>query len=447
MDQQLPNQQQPAQQVQNPNPQQQQAQQQQAQQQQPTNDQPKEGKGDGKTGEVKKLISIEKLLNSIITAALDQRASDIHIEPEPKRVRVRLRIDGILRESWSIQKEYEQSLIFKIKIAGKLRTDEHFAPQDGRISFKLDEGKKVDTRVSILPTTHGEKVVFRLLTQDGRSFELKDLGLVGQDFEMVQRAYQKPYGTILTVGPTGSGKTTTLYAILKLLNSPEVNITTVEDPVEYNIVGVNHIQINTKADLTFASGLRSILRQDPDIVMVGEIRDGETARIATNAAMTGHLVLSTLHTNDSVTTIPRLIDMGIEPFLVASTVNLVIAQRLARKLCETCRQPYVVTEQDLTAINRVRPDIGRYLKVGEQLFREKGCANCTDGFQGRIGLYETLQITKDIRDAITDNANADKIFEIARKEGLVLIVEDGINKLRAGVTSISEVNRVTALKV
>ncbi len=392
-------------------------------------------------------VDVTKLLDEIVETALNVGASDIHIEPTEHKMQVRLRIDGILQKFWEFDKNIEQSLIFKVKIASKLRTDEHFAPQDGRVHFKFKNDRGVDTRVSILPITHGEKVVVRLLTQEGRSFSLIDLGVEGKELEYVQKAYNKPYGTILTVGPTGSGKTTTLYAILKLLNKPEVNITTIEDPVEYNIEGVNHIQINTKANLTFASGLRSILRQDPNIVMVGEIRDGETARIATNAAMTGHLVLSTLHTNDAITTIPRLIDMGIEPFLIASTVNLIIAQRLARKLCPNCRTPYIISQNDYNNLALMRPDMASLLKVGEQFFREQGCNLCHNGFKSRIGLYEILQVTESIRKNIMSNINIDQIYQQARREGLVLIVEDGIRKARAGVTSLSEVVRVTALKV
>jgi len=252
---------------------------------------------------------------------------------------------------------------------------------------------------------------------------------------------------ILAVGPTGSGKTTTLYTILKILNSTDVNITTIEDPVEYDIDGVNHIQINVKAKLTFATGLRSILRQDPDIVMVGEIRDSETARIAINAALTGHLVLSTLHTNDAVTTIPRLIDMGIEPFLVASTVNVIIAQRLARKLCDNCKKEFTLSAQDHAELDKIRPDIATIIKSGEKAYHEVGCQVCGDsGYKGRIGLYEILEITEPIREQITGGANADAIYNVARKQGISLIVEDGAKKVKAGITSISELIRVTALK-
>jgi len=244
-----------------------------------------------------------------------------------------------------------------------------------------------------LPTTKGEKVVIRLLSSEGQEFTLEDLGIMGDKLDAVKKAYNKPYGMILTVGPTGSGKTTTLYAVLKLLNSREVNITTVEDPVEYSISGVNHVQINTRADLTFANGLRAILRQDPNIIMIGEIRDSETAKIAINAAMTGHMVLSSLHTNDAITTIPRLIDMGVEEFLVASTLNIIIAQRLARRLCPKCKEKYKITDTELEEIKKMREDIAELIKPGEEFYKEKGCSECSNtGFKGRIGLTNGLTV-------------------------------------------------------
>jgi len=345
-----------------------------------------------------------------------------------------------------IDKTLEESLIFRIKVASKLRTDEHFAPQDGKIRFIFGD-RKLDTRISILPTTMGEKVVIRLLSQDDKSFDLKDLGVNEKDLIVIEKSYRKPFGMILSTGPTGSGKTTTLYSILQHLNSPEINITTIEDPVEYDIEGVNHIQINPKAKLTFASGLRSILRQDPNVIMVGEIRDKETARIAINAALTGHLVLSTLHTNDAITTIPRLIDMGIEPFLVASTVNLVVGQRLARKLCQHCKQAFTLDAQMVNYIQKLRPDFSSLLKEGETLYREVGCAECGGtGFKGRIGLYEVLEVTEPIRKIIIESSNFDDIFAAARKQGLVLMLEDGVNKLRTGLISATEIMRITALK-
>ncbi len=390
--------------------------------------------------------SISDFLNTLVTKALEMGVSDIHFEPRDTNVVVRYRVDGILREILSIDKNFEQPLIFKIKIAAKLKTDEHFTPQDGRIRFVIN-GKKLDTRISILPTTKGEKVVMRLLSAAGKSFKLEDLGLMDRDLETVKRSFNKPYGTILAVGPTGSGKTTTLYSILQNLNSPGVNITTIEDPVEYDLSGVNHIQVNEKTGMTFATGLRSILRQDPNIIMVGEIRDPDTANIAINAAMTGHLVLSTLHTNDAVTTIPRLLEMGVEKFLIASTLNVVIAQRLARRLCTKCRVPYTLNAVDINELKKIRPDIAQFIKVGDTFYKEVGCPECTKtGFKGRIGLYEILQFTDTLRSLITTGASTDEIFKAARNEGLNLIVEDGIKKLHAGIISISELLKVTAIK-
>lgn len=390
--------------------------------------------------------TVVDLLDALVKDAMKNKASDIHIEPEEKDLSIRYRVDGLLRDISKLNLFLANSLIFRIKVAAKLRTDEHFAPQDGKIRFKIDDSY-VDTRISILPTTKGEKVVMRLLSKE-RSFELKDMGLEGEDLAKVVRSYTKPYGMILATGPTGSGKTTTLYAILSKLNSREKNITTLEDPVEYDLDGVNHIQINPKADLTFANGLRSILRQDPDIIMVGEIRDSETAKIAINAAMTGHLLLSTLHTNDSITTLPRLIDMGVEPYLVGSTVNVIIAQRLARKLCENCKKKTTLTEEALNNMTVERPDIKELMKSGETIYEPVGCTECNGiGYRGRIGLYEILEVTESLRMLIFDKTKTlDDIYKQARKNGLVLIVEDGVKKVKTGVTSLDELKRVTALK-
>ena len=389
--------------------------------------------------------NVKELLDKIVLNALESKSSDVHIEPREGDIVVRYRIDGLLREVLVVDKSNEESLLFRIKIAARLRTDEHFAPQDGRIRFDFAD-RRLDTRVSILPITKGEKVVMRLLSQDGRSFKLEDLGIVGEQLKIIQKNYAKPYGMILSTGPTGSGKTTTLYSILKIINSADKNITTIEDPVEYDIAGVNHIQINPKANLTFASGLRSILRQDPDIVMVGEIRDSETAKIAINAAMTGHLVLSTLHTNDAVTTIPRLVHMGVEKYLVASTVNVIVAQRLARKLCEDCKSEYKMDQKILDEIKLTRPDIAGYFKLGEKLYKEVGCTKCVStGYKGRIGLYEVLELKEDLRKIIYEGGTADELLTAARKDGLTLIVEDGMQKIRDGVVSLSELLRVTAI--
>lgn len=389
---------------------------------------------------------IGNLLEILITKAYEAKSSDIHIEPTEKKLVIRYRIDGLLREAFFFDKLLEEALLFKIKVEAQIRTDEHFAPQDGKIRFNI-EGTPIDARISIVPTTKGEKVVIRLLVQQGKGLTLEELGITGEDLEKVNKSYTKPYGMILAVGPTGSGKTTTLYTILKILNLRERNITTIEDPVEYDIDGVNHIQVNTKADMTFANGLRAILRQDPDIVMVGEIRDTETARIAINAAMTGHLVLSTLHTNDAVTTIPRLVDMGIENYLVASTVNVIIAQRLTRRLCEKCKQKYKLSKAELEHLQKMRPDIATFFKEGEVLYKKNGCEACSNtGYKGRVGLYEVLELTEKIRRLISEKATVDDIFALARKLGLKLIVESGSEKIKAGLIDFDELMRVSTIR-
>lgn len=314
--------------------------------------------------------------------------------------------------------------------------------------LKKDETYDVDARISILPVTHGEKVVVRLLSQANRSYALKDLGFDETELLALKKAYSEPYGLILVTGPTGSGKTTTLYSILKILNSRDTNITTIEDPVEYSIEGVNHIQINVKGDLTFATGLRSILRQDPDIIMVGEIRDTETARITVNSALTGHLVLSTLHANDAVSTIPRLLEMGIEPFLVASTLNIIVTQRLARRLCEKCKKQYTVSsDENHEQILRLRPDLQKHISPSDKLYQAQGCSDCSNtGYSGRIGVYEILSINKEIRDTIIKDPNSDSLLTIAKKNGFKLMVEDAVDKLKEGVIDIKELVKVIAIK-
>jgi type IV pilus assembly protein PilB len=389
---------------------------------------------------------VGKLLVMLVEKAFEAKTSDIHIEPAAHKVVVRFRVDGMLREMYTFDKIVEEALLFKIKVEAQIRTDEHFAPQDGKIRFNVD-GTPIDARISIIPTTKGEKVVIRLLAQQGKGLTLEDLGLQGADLEKIVKSYNKPYGMILAVGPTGSGKTTTLYTILKILNSRDRNITTIEDPVEYDLEGINHIQVNVKANMTFASGLRAILRQDPDIVMVGEIRDEETARIAINAAMTGHLVLSTLHTNDSVTTIPRLVDMGIERYLVASTVNVVVAQRLVRRLCEKCKQKKPLNKEELAALKKMRPDIAAEFKVGEGIYRKNGCSACGDiGYKGRVGLYEVLEVNEQVRKIISEQGTVDDIFAVANEQGIKLIVESGIEKIKSGVIDFDELMRVTTMR-
>lgn len=392
------------------------------------------------------LIDIKELTNIILSTAVDMKASDIHLEPREEGLLVRYRIDGILRSIMCVKKFIETNLVFRIKLEAKMRIDEHLAPQDGRIGFVIN-GHKLDTRISTIPTALGEKIVIRLLSKEGTSFELEALGFQGRELELLENNYKKPYGMILSAGPTGSGKTTTLYAILKLINTSEKNITTIEDPIEYLLEGVNQIQTNSKAKLTFANGLRAILRQDPNVIMIGEIRDDETAKIAINASMTGHLVLSTIHTNDAVGTIPRLIDMGIDPFLIASTVNLIIAQRLTRRLCEKCKQKYTLEQADFDDVNKVRPDVATLIKIGEEYYKAVGCDECnSSGYSGRIGIFEVLQINEPMRKIITKDVDIDDLLKIGRDNGFVLMIEDGIRKAREGVTSLDELMRVTVMK-
>lgn len=387
---------------------------------------------------------IIKIVDTILSYAYQNKASDIHIEPLKEKSLVRFRIDGILHDITSLPLDLHKSIGTRIKVLADLRTDEHHAAQDGKFQFKTDE-EEVDIRVSTVPISHGEKIVMRLLSERSRQFSLADLGFSGKDLEKTQKAYEKPYGMILSTGPTGSGKTTTIYAILKLVNRRDVNIMTIEDPVEYEIQGVNHIQVNEKTNLTFAEGLRSIVRQDPDIILVGEIRDAETADIAINSAMTGHLVLSTLHTNDSTTAIPRLFDMNIEPFLVASTVNIVIAQRLVRKIHTNCR---VSEETDTSEITKhlgsqlVEKVFGKTKKV--RLYRGKGCGiDHGIGYEGRVGIFEVLIIDDDIRQAIVERKDAESIRKIAMKNGMTPMIMDGLQKVKEGITTIDEILRVT----
>lgn len=390
---------------------------------------------------------IEKIVNLLIEFAYQDRTSDIHIEPQEKESLVRFRIDGILHDMLTLPKYFHERIIARIKILSRLRTDEHQAPQDGKMRMKLEE-ENLDIRVSIIPIVDGEKTVLRLLASHYQQFSLADLGMNPQDLKKVTGSYNKSYGMILSTGPTGSGKSTSIYAILKVLNTREKNITTIEDPVEYRMPGVNQIQANAKADLTFASGLRSILRQDPNIVFVGEIRDSETAGIAVNAALTGHLVLSTLHTNDAATALPRLIDMNIEPFLVASTVNIIIGQRLIRKICDMCKTSLDITFEDLTKnfpVEMVKKHFGDGHQI--RIYQGKGCKICHNtGYSGRIGIYEVLEVTKEIKKLISEKHDSDVILKAAIQEGMNTMLDDGLEKVKRGITSIEEVLRVTKVE-
>lgn len=391
---------------------------------------------------------IEKIVDAIINYAYQDRASDIHIEPEEKDSLVRFRIDGVLQDMLMLPRILHDQVVSRIKVQSRLRTDEHLAPQDGKMRMKID-GEDLDIRVSILPLSGGEKVVMRLLASRFGQYSLVDLGMSEQDMGKVQRAFSKSYGMVLSTGPTGSGKSSTIYAILKILNTREKNITTIEDPVEYQIKGVNQINVNAKTNLTFASGLRSILRQDPNIIFVGEIRDGETAGIAVNAALTGHLVLSTLHTNDAATALPRLADMKVEPFLIASTVNIIIAQRLVRKICELCKTSLNIKREELLQHipeTLVKKHFGEKTEI--RIYKGQGCKIChSTGYQGRIGIFEVLEVSKSIRDLITKKQDSDVILKQAISEGMLTMLDDGLQKVLKGLTTIDEVLRVTKVEL
>ena len=387
---------------------------------------------------------IIKIVDTILTYAYQNRASDVHLEPFKEKTIIRFRIDGVLHDVLSLPLSLHSSIVTRIKVLANLRTDEHSISQDGKLQFGVDT-EDVDVRVSVTPVTHGEKIVMRLLSERSRQFSLLDLGFSLPDLEKVKKAYSKPYGMILSTGPTGAGKTTTAYAILKLLNSRDVNIMTIEDPVEYNIEGVNQIQVNPKTNLTFADGLKSIVRQDPDIILVGEIRDNETASIAINSAMTGHIVLSTLHTNDAATTIPRLLDMNTEPFLIASTINVIIAQRLVRKIHTRCRVSTEVKINDLKKYIE-EPLIKKFFGKSQtiRLYKGKGChLDHGIGFEGRVGIFEVLIIDDEVRKAILQKKDAATIKKIAIRIGMITMIEDGLKKVKEGITTIEEVIRVT----
>lgn len=386
---------------------------------------------------------IVRIVQLILEYGYDNNASDIHVEPHERQSLIRYRVDGVLHDVFQMPKGIHELIAARIKILSNLRTDEHFAAQDGKFRVRFGSDR-ADVRVSIAPIVEGEKVVMRLLAEKGQTFTLESLGLRSKDLDTVRRAADRPYGMILATGPTGSGKTTTMYAVLKILNERDVNISTIEDPVEYDIEGISQIQVNARTSLTFASGLRSIVRQDPDIIMVGEIRDAETASISVNAAMTGHLVLSTLHTNDAATSLPRLLDMGVEPFLIASSVNVIIAQRLVRKICRAC----IASESLDAAKYKSSLDPAVFAKIFNKktkvrAFRGKGCAIChTSGYVGRVGIFEVLEVTDKIRTLITDRANAAEIAKVAIFEGMTTMIEDGLKKVLEGVTTIEEVMRV-----
>ncbi len=390
-------------------------------------------------------LSAVHMVRSILIHAHHNRSSDIHIEPRKEMTYIRERTDGVLKTQLKIPKTMHDLIVTHIKVLGNLATDEHIKPQDGKIQFMTPEGKHVDVRVSISPTIDGEKIVLRLLAAQGQSIPLDQLGLHTADLAVISQEMERAWGMILVTGPTGSGKTTTLYGGIRKLHKDDVNIETIEDPVEYELPGVNQMQVNEKAEVNFATGLRSLVRQDPDIILVGEIRDHETASIAVNAAMTGHLVLSTLHTNDAATAMPRLMDMGIEPFLIASTINVVVSQRLVRSLCVRCKESVDVSVEELKAVipaETLNSLAGR--KSSVVLYKSKGCTVCNGtGFHGRTGIFEVLKMTKPIRDLIMQRADAEMIKAAAVKEGMRTMFDDGMEKVREGITTVEEVIRVT----
>ncbi len=391
-------------------------------------------------------ISIIDLIDQLIEKAHLSRASDIHIDPLEKLMRIRFRIDGVLQDIYSFPKEISNEVISRIKILSRLRTDEHQATQDGRFRYVLSgknnpQAKFIDFRVSIIPTYHGENAVLRLLMDKNEEQTLTDLGFSESNRKKIENAIRKTNGMILSTGPTGSGKTTTIYTLIKMLNFPGVSIITIEDPIEYAISDVKQIQANPRLGLSFANGLRSILRQDPNIIMVGEIRDAETAHIAVNTALTGHILLSTLHTNDAATTLPRLLDMGIPEYLVASTVSIAIGQRLVRKICAGCKEEVVITEVLKEALSGIPSSF--LLTQNGVVHKGKGCDECNgSGYRGRISISEVLVSDNEIQEAILRRASTSEVKRIAVKNGMTTMLEDGFQKVKDGLTTIEEVLRV-----
>jgi len=415
---------------------------------------------DGNLEKMASDLPVVRIVDTLLKHAILQSASDIHIEPGEKEVIVRYRIDGVLHDAMTLPRDAAAGIVARIKVLSNLKLDEHRSPQDGRFKMEKDD-YKISFRVSILPVFDGEKIVMRLLDESSKGLTLEKMGIRGDALEGLHREIKKPNGIILVTGPTGSGKTTTLYTVLDILNTPEVNVSTVEDPVEYRMPRVNQTQINPKVGMTFAAALRSLLRQDPDILMVGEIRDQETLEIALHAAMTGHLVLSTLHTNSAAATLPRMLDMGAEPFLIASTVNVIVAQRLVRKLCPECRKEYRLDDKEVSSLGKsidtdevfsvmkADEDLGKTLGTAKSLgdiafFRPGGCEQCGgEGYKGRLGVYEVLPMDNDIRKLVTRSGTTEEIERQAQENGVLSMIQDGFVKAAQGLTTIEEVLRVT----
>ena len=377
-----------------------------------------------------------RLVNSIIAQALGDGASDVHLEPQGNEMRVRFRIDGVLSERTTIPRRMVAGVISRVKIMGNLDIAERRVPQDGRVGLRIEK-RPVDVRIVTMPSVHGEGIVMRLLTKDHGLLGLDNLGMRPVPFERFDRSIHKPYGAILVTGPTGSGKTTTLYAALNTVNDVGRNIITIEDPVEYQLAGITQLQVHPRAGLTFATGLRSMLRADPDVIMVGEIRDSDTARIAIEAALTGHLVLSTLHTNDAASAVTRLTEMGVEPFLTASALDCVVAQRLARALCLHCKRPRVLSADYLEKV-------GYAVGVDLEVYEAHGCSRCAhSGYKGRLGLYEVMNLSEEIRRMCIERTSSSEIRDKAVEQGMRVLRNDGLEKVRLGLTSLEEVSRVS----
>lgn len=423
-------------------------------------------KASGQAMEVQNFIQdapITRALNTILEYAIESKASDIHIEPRAKDLKIRFRIDGLLQDTMTLPKTIEPALISRIKILSNLKIDEHRIPQDGQASYMISH-REVDLRIAIAPITYGEQVVIRILDKSDSLINLDSLGFKGRSYRLIKEGMKKPHGMILSTGPTGSGKSTTLYAVIQEIKNVSLNIVTLEDPVEYKMDGINQIQVNTPVGLTFASGLRSILRQDPNVVMVGEIRDQETADLAVQAALTGHIVLSTLHTNSASGVLPRLLDMKVEPFLIASTVNTVIGQRLVRKVCETCKKAFPSTQAATEMINKVLSQVlpkneaeakAKMLELGYDnlpiysqkaytLYKGEGCKSCTNGYKGRTGIYEVFAMNDAMEKLLVSHATTTDIQRQAQKDGMLTMQQDGLLKVLAGITTIEEVARVAS---
>ncbi len=383
-----------------------------------------------------------EILDQIFEDALLLKASDIHCEPQEKKVIVRFRIDGILHDAGEIPNEYYGSIVNRLKVQSRLRIDEHFSAQDGAIRYTpKDNAQPVDLRVSIVPTLDGEKIAIRVLSSYVRDLTLGNIGLSKELQEQIIKSANKPFGMILVTGPTGSGKTTTLYSIIKIINTQKINITTIEDPVEYKMAGVNQIQVNPQTNLTFAKGLRAVARQDPNVIFVGEIRDLETADIAVNASLTGHLLFSTFHANNAATAIPRFIDMGIEPFLAGSTIELIIAQRLVRRICDSCKVSDVYSK---SKIDKLGTEVSQYLKGKSFTFyKGKGCESCSHtGFKGRVGIFEFIKISPELQDLIIKRPSTKEVLTLIKSQGFQSMFEDGVKKVKDGLTTLEELIRV-----